>query len=59
MQPVNGPSRGQIAYAISIRERPVEVQDRAIAGHGEGDLLSGATNGHIATLVERRSRLPG
>jgi IS30 family transposase len=49
-------SRGQIADAISIRERPAEIEDRAIPGRGEGDLLSGSRNSHIATLVERHSR---
>jgi IS30 family transposase len=49
-------SRGQIADAISIRERPAEVADRAIPGHWEGDLLSGSRNSHIVTLVERHSR---
>jgi len=49
-------SRGQIADAISIRERPAEVEDRAIPGHWEGDLLSGSKNSHIVTLVERHSR---
>ena len=48
--------RGQIPEAISIRERPAEVEDRAIPGHWEGDLLRGSGNSHIATWVERHSR---
>src|SRR5262250_2187710 len=48
--------RGQIPEAISIRERPAEVEDRAIPGHWEGHLLRGSGNSHIATLVERQSR---
>ena len=51
-----GQARGQIIDAISIRERPAEIEDRAIPGHWEGDLITGSKNTHIATLVERHSR---
>src|SRR3954470_9574235 len=51
-----GQPRARIVDAISIRERPAEIEDRAIPGHWEGDLLTGGKNSHIATLVERQSR---
>ena len=51
-----GIGRGPLRDVVSIRERPAAVEDRAVPGHWEGDLLSGSKKSSIATLVERHTR---
>ncbi len=51
-----GDARGRIKDMVSIRQRPASIEDRAVPGHWEGDLLSGPKDSYIVTLVERHSR---
>lgn len=54
------PESGQLKDMVMISDRPAEIEDRAVPGHGEGDFIVGSTSTRsaIGTLVWRTSKFP-